>query len=105
MSEILIAATIGLVAALIDVIPMIIQKLDKISCMSAFFHYFVLGLIIPFVNWDLAPWLKGMIISLLVAIPVMIIVYSEDKKAIVPMTLFAIVLGTGIGIAGAKFVG
>ena len=105
MNEILIAAVIGLVAAIIDVIPMIIQKLDKISCMSAFFHYFVLGLIIPFVNWDLAPWLKGMIISLLVALPVMIIVYSKDKKAIIPMTLFALMLGAGIGIAGAKFIG
>ena len=105
MNEILIAAAIGLVAAIIDVIPMIIQKLDKISCMSASIHYFVLGLIIPFVNWDLAPWLKGMIISLLVSLPVMIIVYSKDKKAIIPMTLFALMLGAGIGIAGAKFIG
>jgi hypothetical protein len=105
MNEILIAATIGIIAALIDVIPMIIQKLDRISCLSAFFHYLMIGLIIPFVNWDLTPWLKGMVISLLMALPVMIIVYSKDKKAIIPMILFAIILGAGIGIAGAKFIG
>ena len=105
MNNILIATIIGLVAALIDVIPMIIQKLDKTSCISAFIHYFVLGLIIPFVNWELTPWLKGMVISLMMALPVMVIVYSKDKKAIIPMTIFSLVLGAGIGIAGAKFIG
>ena len=105
MNNLLIALIIGLAAGLIDVIPMIIQKLDKTSCFSAFIHYFILGLIIPYVSWDLDPWFKGMIISLLMALPVMVIVYSKDKKAIIPMIIFAIILGAGIGIAGAKFIG
>ena len=105
MNNILITIIIGFAAALIDVIPMIIQKLDKTSCISAFIHYFILGLIIPFVNWELTPWLKGMVISLMMALPVMVIVYSKDKKAIIPMTIFALILGGGIGIAGAKFIG
>jgi hypothetical protein len=105
MNNILIALLIGLIAGIIDVIPMIIQKLDRTSCISAFIHYFVLGFIIPFVNWDLTPWLKGMIISLLISVPVMIIVFSKDKKAILPMIIFALILGAGIGIAGAKLIG
>ncbi len=105
MNNLLIAVIIGLGAGLIDVIPMIIQKLDKTSCISAFIHYFILGLIIPYVNWDLDPWFKGMIISLLMALPVIVIVSSKDKKAIIPMIIFSLVLGAGIGIAGAKFIG
>jgi hypothetical protein len=105
MNDFLIAIIIGLVAGLIDVTPMIIMKLEKIANISAFVHYFVLGLIIPFVGWDLAPWLKGIIISLLSALPVMIIVYPKDKKAIIPMIIFSLVLGAGIGIAGAKYIG
>ncbi len=105
MNNFLIAIIIGLVAGLIDLIPMIIQKLDKTSCISAFIHYFVLGLIIPFVSWDLEPWLKGIIISVLMALPVMVIVYSKDKKAIIPMAIFSLILGAGIGLAGAKFIG
>ena len=105
MHNIVIALLIGLIAGLIDVIPMIFQKLDKTSCISAFIHYFALGIIIPFVNWDLEPWLKGMIISMLMSLPVMVIVYSKDKKAILPMIIFALVLGAGIGMAGAKFIG
>lgn len=105
MNDFLIAIIIGLVAGLIDVTPMIIMKLEKAANISAFVHYFVLGLIIPFVGWDIAPWIKGIIISILSALPVMIIVYPKNKKAIIPMIVFSLILGAGIGIAGAKFIG
>lgn len=105
MNNFLIAIIIGLVAGLIDVIPMIIMKLEKSANISAFVHYFVLGLIIPFVGWEMTPWLKGIIISFLTAIPIMVIVYPKDKKAIIPMIIFSLILGAGIGIAGAKFIG
>lgn len=105
MNDFLIAILIGLAAGIIDVVPMIIQKLDKESCISAFVHYFALGLIIPFVNWNLEPWLSGICISLLTTLPVMIIVSRKDKKAIIPMFIFSLLLGAGIGLAGAKFIG
>ena len=104
MNNILIAAFIGLVAGALDVIPMIIMKLEKTANISAFVHYFVLGLIIPFVSWEITPWLKGIIISFLCALPVMIIVYPKDKKALIPMIAFSIVLGAGIGLAGAALI-
>lgn len=105
MNDFLISVLIGIVAGFIDVIPMIIMKLDKIANISAFTHYFVLGLIIPFVDWGLNQWISGMIISFLSALPVMIIVYPKDKKSLIPMTVFSIILGAGIGLAGAKFIG
>ena len=105
MNNLLIAIVIGLVAGLIDVTPMIIMKLEKVANISAFVHYFILGLIIPFVNWDIEPWIKGIIISFLSALPIMIIVYPKDKKAIIPMIIFAIILGAGIGLAGDRFIG
>jgi hypothetical protein len=105
MNDIFIAIIIGLVAGLIDVTPMIIMKLEKVANISAFVHYFVLGLIIPFVSWDIAPWIKGIIISFLTTLPVIIIVYPKDKKAIIPMIVFAFILGAGIGLAGARFIG
>jgi len=104
MNDLLIALLIGIVAGLIDVIPMIIQKLDKVSCYSAFVHYLVLGLIIPFVDWGIAPWVTGLLIAFLTAIPIMIIVYPKDKKALIPIFLFSLFLGAGIGLAGAKFI-
>jgi hypothetical protein len=105
MNDFLIAITIGLVAGLIDITPMIIMKLEKSASISAFVHYFALGLIIPFVDWGIAPWIKGIVIALLTAIPIMVIVFPKDKKAIIPMIVFSLILGAGIGIAGAKFIG
>ncbi len=38
MNDIFIALIIGIVAGIIDVIPMLIQKLDKFANLSAFTH-------------------------------------------------------------------
>ncbi len=105
MNAFLIAIIIGLTAGIIDVIPMIIQKLDKRDSISAFIHYFVIGFIIPFVDWGIPSWITGIIIALLTAIPIMIIVYKKNKKVIIPMIIFSLILGAGIGLAGAKFIG
>lgn len=105
MNNILIALLIGIIAGIIDITPMIIMKLEKTANISAFIHYFVLGLIIPFVDWGIPFWITGIIIALLTAIPIMIIVYPKDKKAIIPMVVFSLILGAGIGLAGAKFIG
>jgi hypothetical protein len=105
MNDILIASIIGIIAGIIDITPMIIMKLEKTANIFAFIHYFVLGLIIPFVDWGIPSWITGIIIALLTAIPIMIIVFPKDKKAIIPMIVFSLILGVGIGLAGAKFIG
>ena len=105
MNDVFVAFGIGVIAGIIDIVPMIIQKLEKSATISAFVHWVVLGLIIPYVDWDMLPWLKGSIIALLTAIPIMIIVYPQDKKAIIPITIFSIILGAGVGFASAKFIG
>ena len=105
MSKILIALVIGIIAGIIDVIPMIIQKMEKSANLSAFTHWVILGLIIPFVSWDIAPWLKGFIIAELSAIPVLFMVATQDKKAILPIVIMSAILGIGVGIAGNLFIG
>ena len=42
MDTLLLSAIIGVVAGIIDVIPMLIQKLDKLVCISARFFIFLL---------------------------------------------------------------
>lgn len=101
MNNFFITVIIGIIAGLIDIIPMIIQKLEKRAIISAFIHYFLLGIIIPYVSWEVTPTIKGVTIALLSAIPIMIIVYPKDKKAIIPMIVFSMILGAGIGISGA----
>lgn len=105
MNNILIALIIGIIAGTIDVIPMIIQKLDKSANLAASSHWVVLGLIIPFVDWDIAPWLTGLIIGEIAIIPTLFIVFPKDKKALIPMIIMSAILGVGVAIAGARFIG
>ena len=105
MNDILIALSIGIVAGIIDVIPMLIQKMEKKANLSAFTHWVVMGLIIPFVSWDIPAWLKGLIIAEISVIPALFIVVSQDRKAIIPMTVMSAILGILIGFAGEYFIG
>ena len=101
IDTLLLSAIIGIVAGIIDIIPMVIQKLDKRATISAFLQYFFVSIII--VNIDLPHivwWLQGGLISVALALPVVCIVSTQDKKAVPIILTMAAVLGTLIGIAG-----
>ncbi|MCK5077843.1 MAG: hypothetical protein KAR38_15780 [Calditrichia bacterium] len=104
MKKILTGLLIGTIAGIIDVIPMIIQGLNWYANISAFSHWVVLGVIIPFVNWNIKAWLKGLIIGEITAIPIMIIVLKDDPASIIPIFIFSTILGILVGISGQKFV-
>ena len=92
---------IGIVAGVIDVLPMIKMKVDKYSCISAFVYYLIVPFIIFEVKWFGNLWLlRGGIVTILMAIPVIILVAKEDKKSPLAMTIMSIVLGSIIGVVG-----
>jgi len=101
MNTLLLSAIIGLVAGTIDIIPMAIKKLDKRASISAFLQYFFVSIII--VNIDLPNivwWLQGGLISVALALPVVVLVSAQDKKAVPIILTMAAILGTLIGVAG-----
>lgn len=101
MKELLLTALIGVVAGVIDILPMIKMKLDKYSIASAFVFYFILPFIIFNTSlFGMAWWLKGGVTAAALAAPVIIVVAKEDKKSAVPMAVTSVVLGTLIGVAG-----
>jgi len=104
MNTLLLSAIIGIIAGTIDIIPMIIQKLDKRATISAFLQYFFVSIII--VNIDLPHivwWLQGGLISVALALPVVVIVSKQEKKAVPIILTMAAILGTLIGVAGHYF--
>ena len=101
MKNFLLTFIIGIIAGLIDILPMLKMKLDKYSISSAFIFYFFMPFVILNINlFGMAWWLKGAVISLMLAVPVIIIAAKSDKKSIVPMFVMSIVLGTLIGVVG-----
>lgn len=87
-----------------DVVPMLVQHIETSSCISAFVHWTVLGLIIPFVKWPMRPWLKGLLIGEMAAWPVMVLVFVSDPQSVIPIGIFSAILGAFVGWAGAKYV-
>ena len=105
MKTLLISMLIGLAAGVIDILPMLIQKMDKRSIASAFFQYFFVSIVIVNINLPgIAWWLQGGLVSLALAVPVIIIVSEKDKKAVPAIMTMSIILGTLISLAGHYFI-
>jgi hypothetical protein len=103
MTKLFVSIGIGGVAGVIDIIPMLMQKLDKFSNWSAFIHWVVLGVMISYIQVSLAPWLKGLVIAEISALPIIILVAKTDRKSVVPMVVMSAILGVAVGIATGKF--
>ena len=101
MDTLLLSVIIGIVAGIVDIIPMILQKLEKQATISAFLQYFFVSIII--VNIDLPHivwWLQGGLISVALALPIVCLVSMNDKKAVPVILTMAAIMGTFIGTAG-----
>ena len=103
MRKLLICLMIGIIAGIIDVIPMIVQKLDIYANASAFVHWIVLGIIIPYVSFKLKGWIKGLVIAVISSLPVIIIVLKDNPCSVIPILVMSVVLGSLVGFAGEKY--
>lgn len=104
MKKVGVALGLGVVAGIVDVVPMLIMGLSISATLSAFVHWVVLGLIIPFVNWNLRSWVKGVVVALISILPVMLLVVGEHPADLIPMTISSIILGALIGLFGKKWI-
>ncbi|WP_455592776.1 hypothetical protein [Bacteroides sp.] len=101
MNTLLLSALIGLVAGTLDVLPMIAKKLPKPACVSAFLQYFFVSIIITNIDLPYLPWwMEGGVISLMMAIPIVVLIAENEKKSIPIILGNAVVLGTLISLAG-----
>ncbi len=70
MNTLFISMGIGVAAGLLDILPMILQKMEKISIISAFLQYFFVSIVIVHINLPgIVWWLQGSLISLALALP------------------------------------
>ncbi len=101
MNTLFISMGIGVAAGLLDILPMILQKMEKISIISAFLQYFFVSIVIVHINLPgIVWWLQGSLISLALALPILVIISSNDMKSVPIIASMAIILGALIGIAG-----
>jgi hypothetical protein len=94
VEKLTISILIGLGAGLLDITPMILQKMEKRAVISAFLQYFFIAIIIVHINlpW-LAWWLTGPVVALALSLPVMIIVSTNDQKSLPIIGTMSLIIG------------
>ncbi len=92
---------LGLCAAIVDVALTYKYESNKYVLGGIAFHWFAVGLLMPFIELGSNVWLKGSVVGFLLAVPFMIMEIPKDIKAVIPMVIFSPVMGMAL----AYFVG
>lgn len=98
MKSYLIPLLIGIVAGTIDILPMMIQQLDKYSIRSAFVFHLIMPLIIYHLGIAIPWWIKGGLVYLVCSIPILLLVSKDDKKSVPIIAVTSTVIGTIVGV-------
>ena len=101
--KIIIGLIFGIIAGIIDVIPMIIQKLSMDANLSAFCFWIVSGFLISTSELKVPSILKGIIISFLILIPVVIIIAWQNPKSLIPISIMTLILSGLLGFVIERF--
>jgi len=122
MKRTIVGLSLGLVAGLIDLIPMFIQKLSWDANLSALSMWIIIGFFISNIDFQINrtvktimvgpiidnskgqwnPLIKGSIISLLMLIPCAFLIGWKEPAALVPIVSITTLLGGLLGYSITK---
>ncbi len=97
MNPILTGILLGIVAGIIDVIPMINKKLTWDANISAFTMWIVVGFFISAIDLNIQPIVEGTLIALLTLMPCAILIGWKEPKSLIPILVMTILLGGLLG--------
>jgi hypothetical protein len=95
----LIGIAFGTIAGILDVIPMIIQKLSWDANLSAFSMWVVVGFIMSSIDLKFSSVIKGIIVSFLILLPTAILIVWKEPFSLLPISIMTLILGGGLGFA------
>jgi len=103
--KIIVGLLLGVVAGVLDVIPMLLQGLTWDANLSAFFLWVVSGFMLSTSNLTVQPVLKGIIIAFLCLLPSTFIIGCNNPFSLLPIAVMTLVLGALLGYTYNKFTG
>jgi hypothetical protein len=101
-NNIVIGLLLGAVAGVLDVIPMMLQRLTWDANLSAFFLWIVSGFLLATSNLRLHPVLKGIVIPFICLLPNVFIIGWNEPLSLVPICVMTLILGALLGFAYGK---
>ncbi len=99
MKRMKIGLLLGLVAGIIDVVPMIIQNLTWDANISAFTMWIVVGFLIATIDLKINSIIKGILTAFLVILPTAILIGWKEPASLIPIALMTLVLGGLLGFS------
>ena len=94
---------LGSIAGIIDVIPMLIQKLTWDANLSAFSMWVVVGFFISSIHLKIKGIFKGILVSFLVLLPSAFIIGWKEPFSLIPIGIMTLILGSLLGFLIDKF--
>jgi len=101
--NIITGTSLGAIAGIIDVIPMVIQRLTWDANISAFLMWVVIGFILSITELNMNSILKGILISYLVLLPAAILIGWKEPVSLVPILMMTTILGGALGYSFHRF--
>lgn len=99
MKKIKIGLLLGIVAGIIDVIPMILQNLTWDANISAFAMWIVVGFLISTSDLKINSIIKGILTAFLVLLPTAILIGWKEPVSLIPITIMTTILGGLLGFS------
>jgi len=94
---------LGTIAGIVDVIPMLLQKLTWDANLSAFSLWVISGFLIATSNLKIKGVFKGITISFLILLPSAIIIGWQEPFSLIPIGIMTLVLGSALGFLIDKY--
>lgn len=99
MRKYLIGFILGIVAGIIDIIPMIIQNLTWDANIAAFSMWLVVGFFISSIDLKINSIIKGIMIACLVLLPSAILIGWKEPISLIPIVIMTVTLGGLLGFS------
>jgi hypothetical protein len=97
MTKIIKGILVGAGAGVLDVLPMLAQKLPWDANLSAFCFWVVTGVVVATSNLNLRPVFKGVVLAFLILTPCVILIGWKEPISLIPIGIMTLLLGAGVG--------
>lgn len=87
----------GAIAGIIDVIPMVLQKLPWNADLSAFIMWVVVGFFLSTSSLKIRGPVKGIVVAFLVLAPNTFIIAAQEPRILIPISIMTLLLGSVLG--------
>jgi len=99
MKKIRIGLLLGVIAGIIDVIPMIMQDLTWDANISAFAMWIVVGFLIATIDLNINSIIKGILTAFMVLLPTAILIGWKEPVSLIPISIMTTILGGLLGFS------